>query len=160
MLGERLHLLRAPDLALEQRQLHDVEILVEVGDLVEVLCLDLAARLAHSAGRHPRLLEQQLRKVQELIIPSIQYDTQIRKIKKSIAKGPLPGYRSVSCNLIIVYLLKYSYLIDNNVMRVDADLGQLLYQPLRLVEREELGDANAHEGRRVRVLELLVHLLD
>ena len=61
MLGEGLHLLGAPDLALEQRQLHDVEVLVEVGNLVEVLGLDLAARLAHAAGRHPRRLEQQLR---------------------------------------------------------------------------------------------------
>ena len=43
-------------------------------------------------------------------------------------------------------------------MRVDAALGQLLDQPLSLVKREELGDAHTHEGRRVRVLELLVHL--
>ena len=50
MLGELLHSLRAPDFALEQRQLDDVKVLVEVGNLVEVLRLDLAARLAHAAG--------------------------------------------------------------------------------------------------------------
>ena len=43
-------------------------------------------------------------------------------------------------------------------MRVDAAFGQLLDQPLSLVKREELGDAHAHKGRRVRVLELLVYL--
>ena len=50
MLGELLDPLRAPDFALEQRQLDDVKVFVEVGDLVEVLGLNLAARLAHAAG--------------------------------------------------------------------------------------------------------------
>lgn len=31
-------------------------------------------------------------------------------------------------------------------MRVDAALGQLLDQPLRLIQGEELGDAHADEG--------------
>ena len=58
MLGEGPHLLRASDLALEQRQLDDVEVLVEVCDLIEVLCLNLASGLAHAARCHPRCLEQ------------------------------------------------------------------------------------------------------
>ena len=62
MLREGPDRLGAPDLALEQRQLDDVEVLVEVGDLVEVLGLDLAPRLAQAARRHARRLQQQLRK--------------------------------------------------------------------------------------------------
>ena len=37
-------------------------------------------------------------------------------------------------------------MVDNDVVRVDAALGQLLDQPLRLIQREELGDAHADEG--------------
>lgn len=37
-------------------------------------------------------------------------------------------------------------LVDDDVVRVDAALGQLLDQPLRLVQRQELGDAHADEG--------------
>lgn len=37
-------------------------------------------------------------------------------------------------------------LVDDYVVCVDAALGQLLDQPLRLIEGEELGDAHADEG--------------
>lgn len=37
-------------------------------------------------------------------------------------------------------------LVHDDVVRVDAALGQLLDEPLRLVEGEELGDAHADEG--------------
>lgn len=45
-------------------------------------------------------------------------------------------------------------------MRVDLELGELLHQPLRLVERQELRDADAHEGSFVGILELVVDLVD
>lgn len=38
-------------------------------------------------------------------------------------------------------------LVDNDVVCVDAALGQLLDQPLRLVQGQELGDAHADERR-------------
>jgi len=37
-------------------------------------------------------------------------------------------------------------LVDDDVVRVDAALGQLLDQPLRLVQGQELGDTHADEG--------------
>ena len=37
-------------------------------------------------------------------------------------------------------------LVDDDVVRVDATLGQLLDQPLRLVQGQELCDAHADEG--------------
>lgn len=37
-------------------------------------------------------------------------------------------------------------LVDNDVVCVNAALGQLLDQSLRLVQGEELGDANTDEG--------------
>lgn len=37
-------------------------------------------------------------------------------------------------------------MVDDDVVCVDAALGQLLDQPLRLIEGEELGDAHADEG--------------
>lgn len=37
-------------------------------------------------------------------------------------------------------------LVDDDVVRVDLALGQLLDEPLRLVQGEELGDAHADEG--------------
>ena len=51
-------------------------------------------------------------------------------------------------------------LVDHHVMSVDLELGQLLHQALRLIEGQELGDADADEGCQVWVLELRVHLLD
>ena len=36
-------------------------------------------------------------------------------------------------------------LVDDDVMRVDLVLGELLHQPFRLVQREELGDAHANK---------------
>lgn len=38
-------------------------------------------------------------------------------------------------------------LIDNDVVRVDLAFGQLLDQPLCLVQRQELGDAHTDESR-------------
>ena len=38
-------------------------------------------------------------------------------------------------------------LVDDDVVRVNVELGQLLHQPLRFEERQELGDAHAHERR-------------
>lgn len=37
-------------------------------------------------------------------------------------------------------------LVDDDVVRVDVALGQLLDQPLRLVQRQEFSDAHAYEG--------------
>lgn len=37
-------------------------------------------------------------------------------------------------------------LVDDDVVCVDATLGQFLDQPLRLVQRQELSDAHADEG--------------
>lgn len=37
-------------------------------------------------------------------------------------------------------------LVDDDVVRVDATLGQFLDQPLRLIQGEELGDTYADEG--------------
>lgn len=37
-------------------------------------------------------------------------------------------------------------LVDDDVVRVDVTLGELLDQPLRLVQRQELSDAHAYEG--------------
>jgi len=49
-------------------------------------------------------------------------------------------------------------LIDDDVMSVYAALCQLLHQALRLVEREELGDAHADKSCLIGIAELLVHL--
>jgi hypothetical protein len=43
-------------------------------------------------------------------------------------------------------------------VRVDLKLGQLLHQPLRFVDGEELGDADTDEGGGGGVAELTVHL--
>ena len=51
-------------------------------------------------------------------------------------------------------------LVDYNVVDVDLLLGQLDRQSLRLVHREELGDADCNKRRLVSILELLVHLLN
>lgn len=37
-------------------------------------------------------------------------------------------------------------LVDDDVVRVDAALGQLLDQPLRLIQRQELSDTHTDEG--------------
>lgn len=50
-------------------------------------------------------------------------------------------------------------LIDDYVVNVDVLVGQLLDQALCFVEAEELWNADADEGRHLRVLELLVHIL-
>lgn len=52
-----------------------------------------------------------------------------------------------------------SYLIDDYVIGVDLEAGQLLHEALGLEEAQELGDADAHKRRQLRVLELLVDLL-
>lgn len=53
-----------------------------------------------------------------------------------------------------------AHLIDNDVVRINLELRELLHQPLRLVEGQELRDANAHERGLVRVLELVVDLVN
>lgn len=37
-------------------------------------------------------------------------------------------------------------MVDDDVVCVDAALGQFLYQPLRLVQGEELSDTHTDEG--------------
>ena len=44
-------------------------------------------------------------------------------------------------------------LVHYNIMYIDTKLRQLLDQPLRLVNGEKLGDANAHECGLVGILE-------
>lgn len=132
VLGERPNALRASHLFFEQRQFGYMEVLVQVGDLVQILLLDLVAGGAHAAG--------------------------------------------------VVGVLKEQKLIHNDVVHIDAALGQLLDQSLRFVQREELCDADAHkcslvlerrEKQRILnysspssltgtywILELLVHLGD
>jgi len=50
------------------------------------------------------------------------------------------------------------YLVDDDVVRVNPELGQLLHQSLGFVDGEELGDADADEGGGRGVAELTVHL--
>lgn len=42
--------------------------------------------------------------------------------------------------------IRENQLVDNDVVCVNAALGQLLDQSLRLVQGEELGDAHTNEG--------------
>ena len=58
--------------------------------------------------------------------------------------------------LAIVALLRKQQLIHHDAMRINLVAIQLLNHALGLVQRQELRDANAHEGRHVRVLELRV----
>lgn len=51
-------------------------------------------------------------------------------------------------------------LVTHNRMRINAILGELLNQALRLVEREELSNTHTHEGRLGLVLELRVDFGD
>jgi len=51
------------------------------------------------------------------------------------------------------------HLVDDYVMAVDLELGELLHQPLRLVEGQKLRDADAHEGGQLWIPELCVDLL-
>merc|ERR1719481_2443502 len=51
-------------------------------------------------------------------------------------------------------------LVDYDIVGVYVALGQLLDEPLCLIEREELGYAHAHEGGGGGVTELSVHLLN
>ena len=60
--------------------------------------------------------------------------------------------------LALVALLGEQQLIDDNGVGVDVIRGQLLDHALGLVQRQELGDADAHEGGHIGVLELGVHL--
>lgn len=51
-------------------------------------------------------------------------------------------------------------LVDDNRVRVDAVAGELLDHALRLVKAEKLGNADAHKGGELGVLELGVDLGD
>lgn len=42
-------------------------------------------------------------------------------------------------------LFREEELVDDDVVRVDLVLGELLHETLRLVQRQELGDAHANE---------------
>lgn len=43
--------------------------------------------------------------------------------------------------------IRENKLVDNDVVRVDAALGQFLDQPLCLIQGEELSNTNTDEGR-------------
>ena len=62
--------------------------------------------------------------------------------------------------LTIIALLGKQQLVDDNGMRIDLIRRQLLDHPLRLIQRQELGNANADKGRHIRILELRIHLPD
>ena len=53
-----------------------------------------------------------------------------------------------------------AHLIHDDVVRVNLKLAQLLNQSLSFVQREELRDAHANEGRRVRVMDSLLNRID
>lgn len=62
------------------------------------------------------------------------------------------GLYAVSCLAHLarlVTLVQHEQLVDDDVVRVDAALGEFLHEPLRLVQRQELRDAHAHERRLV-----------
>lgn len=50
------------------------------------------------------------------------------------------------------------YLIDNNVVRINLELGQLLHEAFGFVNGEEFSDAYADKGGGVGVPELTVNL--
>lgn len=62
--------------------------------------------------------------------------------------------------LTLARLFGKQQLVHDDAVRVDAVARQLLDHALRLVETQELGDADAHKGRQVGVLELRVYLGD
>jgi hypothetical protein len=57
-------------------------------------------------------------------------------------------------------LLREQQLVDHDIMRVDLISRQLLHQPLRLIQAQELRDTHTHERCLLRILELRVHLRD
>ena len=57
-------------------------------------------------------------------------------------------------------LLGEQDLVDNDVVRIDAEFGQLLDEALGLVDGKEFGDANADEGGDGGILEGVVDLVD
>lgn len=59
-----------------------------------------------------------------------------------------------------VVLLGEQQLVDDDAVGVNLVTAQLLNHPLRLVQRQELGDAHADESGEVGVLELRVDLAD
>lgn len=50
-------------------------------------------------------------------------------------------------------------LIDDDVLRVDVKFRQLLDQPLSLIKRQELRNADAYESRLLRISKLTVDFL-
>ena len=67
-----------------------------------------------------------------------------------------------SCDALLTVLgrIREQNLVDHDVVNVDLLLGQLNGQPLSLIHGQELGDADGHEGRLVRILKLFVHFLN
>ncbi|GBE61277.1 ARM repeats containing protein [Babesia ovata] len=51
-------------------------------------------------------------------------------------------------------------LVDDDVRAVNGAPGEILYQPLRFIDAEELWDADANEGGKVRVPHLIVRCVD
>lgn len=58
--------------------------------------------------------------------------------------------------LAFVGFFREQQLVDHDAMGINLIARQLLYHSFSLVEREELGDADADESRHVGVLELAV----
>lgn len=54
-------------------------------------------------------------------------------------------------------IIREQDLIDDDVVDVDIELGQLLDQTLCFIHRQELGDADCNEGGLGRVLHVLVY---
>jgi hypothetical protein len=70
-----------------------------------------------------------------------------------LASPYIPGQKFPAC----IWLCKED-LVDDNVVGVNAELGEFLNKPLSFIQTEKLRDADADERRQVRVLELLVDL--
>ena len=91
--------------------------LVQVCDLIEVLCLDLDPRRAHSTRRLTRWTHQQL----------------------------------VHWRGRMYFQLIWWRDVTNDVVAVDANLGQLLNQPFRLVQASMENNLSHHIGKTQRV---------
>ena len=66
---------------------------------------------------------------------------------------------SLALGTILVWIWEQD-LVDYNVMNVNFVLGELDGQPLCLVHREELGDADGNESCLISIFKLLIDILD
>ena len=77
-----------------------------------------------------------------MIIPYTTQHTRITTLFHSVLSlGRIDSFLYVS--VVVFYSREHTrrveqYLVGNDVVRVDAELGKLLHQPLRLVERQKL----------------------